>query len=61
MRGEGLYRVAETPRAPWLAAALRAYGFELRAHGDHLAFAPALDLPEERYGELRSALKRVLR
>ncbi|MCA9615608.1 MAG: hypothetical protein KC586_22785, partial [Myxococcales bacterium] len=61
IRGEGLYRVAETPRAPWLAAALRAYGFELRAHGDHLAFAPALDLPEERYAELRSALKRVLR
>jgi hypothetical protein len=61
IRGEGLYRVAETERAPLLAASLRGHGFELRARGPYLAFAPPLDLPEERYVELRAALRAALR
>jgi hypothetical protein len=61
IRGEGLYRVAETERAPLLAASLRGHGFELRARGPFLAFAPPLDLPEERYVELRAALRDALR
>jgi len=61
IRGEGLYRVAETERAPLLAASLRGHGFELRARGPYLAFAPPLDLSEERYVELRAALRAALR
>lgn len=61
IRGEGLYRVAETELAPWLAASLRGHGFEPRARGPYLAFAPPLDLPEERYVELRAALRTALR
>jgi len=61
IRGEGLYRVAETERAALLAASLRGHGFELRARGPFLAFAPPLDLPEERYVELRAALRDALR
>jgi hypothetical protein len=61
IRGEGLYRVAETERAPLLAASLRGHGFELRARGPFLAFAPPLDLPEERYVELRAAIRNAFR
>lgn len=58
-RGEGLYRVLETRSAGKLVALLRGHGFVLRARGEHVAFAPPLDLPDERYAALRSALRRA--